>query len=455
MSTEHGLTSIALVMGIALTLGLFFERFRQPSILGYILTGVVLGPSGFAMIQDRESVTFLAELGVLMLLFLLGMELSLRAFRSVLGLSLVVTFAQIILSGLFMWGVGHLFDLSQGMVLVMAFSLALSSTAVAIKMLENIDELRTGVGKIAVGVLIAQDLAIVPMIVILKSFGGQGSLATMGYKLFFSVALLAAIIVFFTRKHKVKFPYSQLVTNAKELVPLAGLALCFGAAALSGFMGLSAAYGSFLAGLILGNTTERHTMVAATKPIQSVLLMVFFLSIGLLLDLSYIFDHLFKVLLLLLFITIGKTAMNIGLIHLFRQPWRHSFMAGLALSQVGEFTFLLSAVGNDAGLMDAEGQKLIVSLAALSLALSPLWFTAARRMHDLAPVGVENLRVLVTSVYGRELTWIEKALKVVGGFFLALFSWIKGSSGGKDSSSSVPSLTADGEAGAKKDHDAP
>lgn len=415
-----GLTAIAVVIVVALTLGLAFERFRQPSILGYILAGVILGPSGFGMIQDREAVALLAEMGVLMLLFLLGLELSLRAFKSVLGLSLLVTLGQIGVCGLFMWTIGYLFDLSTGLIAVMTCALALSSTAVAIKMLENIEELRTDVGKVAVGVLIAQDLAIVPMMVILKSMGQGTWSMDVFYKLFFSVSLLAAIIWFFSRRQKIKFPYSRLVTDAKELVPLAGLALCFGAAAISGLLGLSAAYGAFLMGLIVGNTTERHTMVEATKPIQSVLLMVFFLSIGLLLDVSYILENILTVTVLLAFITIGKTILNISLIHVLGQPWSRAFLAGLVLSQLGEFTFLLSAVGFDAKLIDQDGQKLIISLAALSLALSPFWFTAARLMHDHAAKSMDGLDVILRSAYGHKMRYLSKIKRgcIKGYYFL-------------------------------------
>jgi CPA2 family monovalent cation:H+ antiporter-2 len=419
MHMTQSLTSMALVLGLTLALGLFFERFRQPSIIGYSLAGILLGPSGFAMIADREGVTFLAELGVLMLLFLLGLELSLRSFKSVLGSSFLITLGQLVVSGLLMVSLGFIFDLSSGLVVVMTCGLALSSTAVAIKMLENIQELRTDVGRIAIGVLIAQDLAIVPMMVVLKSLG-QGSWSmTIVYKVLVSVAILGALIWLFSRRQKIHFPLSRYVTDSKELVPIAGLGFCFGAAALTGLLGLSAAYGAFLGGLILGNTTERHVMVEATKPIQTVLLMVFFLSIGLLLDLQYIAQHYIKVTVLLFFITIGKTILNIGLIHVLRQPWQRSFLAGLALSQVGEFTFLLTSIGFEANLIDGEGQKLIISLTALSLALSPFWFTAARRMHDQAPPNVDNLNMLIETVYGPELGLLGK----IKHFFLHVFAY--------------------------------
>jgi CPA2 family monovalent cation:H+ antiporter-2 len=414
------LTSIAIVMGLALFLGLFFERFKQPSIMGYILSGVLLGPSGFAVIRDRNGIELLAELGVLMLLFLLGLELSLRSFKSVLIKSFMITFGQIILSGLLMSVLGFMFNLSSGLVVVMTCALALSSTAVTIKMLENNNELRTDVGKVTVGVLIAQDLAIVPMMVILKSMGSSSWSMDIVYKLVASIAVLAFLIWFFSRREKIKLPIGSCFRDSPDLIPLAGLALCFGSAAITGLLGVSAAYGAFLCGLVLGNTTERHVLVESTKPIQTILLMIFFLSIGLLLDLEYIASHWIKVSVLLIVITVGKTVLNIGLVNFFKKKWQLSFIAGLALSQVGEFTFLMTSIGFDAGLIDSEGQKLIISLTALSLALSPFWFNAAKRMHDQAPKGVENLSILMKTVYGPELSFLGK----IKHFFLHAFSYI-------------------------------
>jgi|GEM_PF-6722975 len=183
---------------------------------------------------------------------------------------------------------------------------------------------------------------------------------------------------------------------------------CFGMASLSGVLGLSAAYGAFLGGLIIGNSSERQTMIHATKPIQSVLLMVFFLSVGLLLDFSFIWQNFGKVMVLLIFITLGKTALNIGALHFFKQPWSRAFLAGLILSQMGEFAFVLATVGSDVKVVDAQGEQLIVSLAALSLALSPLWLMAARRLHNVSPGGIESADELMTTVYAPQMQAISR-----------------------------------------------
>src|SRR5690606_14633606 len=160
-----------------------------------------------------------------------------------------------------------------------------SSTAVVVKMLDSVEESKTDTGQITIGVLIAQDLAIVPMILILRNFDSDWFDAVLITKLVMSMGLLALLIGYLSRKQRVRLPLTQMIAGEKELAPLASLTFCFAAAAISGLIGLSAAYGAFLAGLVLGNTHERLIMIETTKPIQSILLMAFFLSIGLLLDL--------------------------------------------------------------------------------------------------------------------------------------------------------------------------
>lgn len=404
----HGidLTQIALVVLATLGCGLLFEKLKQPAVLGYILGGVIL--SAFNLAGDRTMISALAELGVIMLLFLIGMELSLRSFKRIWLVSVAMALTQLAVAIGVVMILAPLFGLSMPLSVLLAFSIALSSTAVAIKMLESVGELRTDTGQVAVGVLIAQDLLIVPLILIIRGMGGDGLGWDVAIKVLLAIVILLVIVLLLSRKEKIGLPFSKLYSGHEDLQPLAAMLFCFGMASLSGLLELSAAYGAFLGGLIVGNSSERQTMIHATKPIQSVLMMVFFLSVGLLLDFAYIWDHLLKVTVLLVVITLGKTALNIGALNLFRQPWPKAFLAGLILSQMGEFAFVLSSIGADVGIIDLEGQKLVVSLAALSLALSPLWLLAARRLHDLAPGGVKSADELVSTVYGPQLAAIGR-----------------------------------------------
>jgi CPA2 family monovalent cation:H+ antiporter-2 len=413
MHHDVHLTEITLVVVAALAGGLGLARLKQPPILGYILAGILLGPSGFAFVQSREQVGILAELGVLLLLFVIGMELNLRTFKKFWGISTSCTVLQIF------GGVSISFLLAQGfgwssdLALLLGFVVSLSSTAVVVKVLESIGEMKTDSGQITIGVLIAQDLAIVPMILLLKNLDKSWYEPTIYIKLLISIGLIVALISYLSQRQRVRIPLTQIIAGEKDLTPLASLTFCFAAAAISGLIGLSAAYGAFLAGLILGNTHERLIMIETTKPIQSILLMAFFLSIGLLLDLKFIGQNIGTVLILLFIITIGKTALNIGILHALRLPWSQSFLIGVVLAQLGEFAFLLTTVAHESKIVNDYGEKLIIALTVLSLAFSPLWLTTARRLKAIAASRNISFSALLRLIYGEEFTIIRKTCNKV------------------------------------------
>ncbi len=407
---HSGLTEIALVALAAMGCGIFMERLRQPAIVGYILAGVLLGPSLFGLVNDREQVDALAELGVLLLLYVVGMELSLRAFRRIWRLAVLTALIQIGASIGVMLICWQIFDWTIGLAILLGFVVALSSTAVAIKVLSDIGELRTRTGTITVGVLIAQDLAVVPMMLIVSSLGAMQGVAGEGGgfdwiaipKIIGSIAVLAALIWYLSGGKKINLPFSTVVAGHEDLKPLAALAFCFAGASVSGLLGLSAAYGAFIAGLFVGSSRERHVMLEAAKPIQSILMMVFFLSIGLLLDLGFIWENLWTVVTLLLVVVVFKTILNVGALRLMGQEWPQAFMAGVMLTQIGEFSFLLSRIGVDSGLISNNDSRFVVAVTVLSLALSPLFVFTMRRLQTLVKEGHESATEILRTVYAPE-----------------------------------------------------
>ncbi len=400
MTVHTSLTFIAMVAVVALLCGMALTRLRQPAIVGYIVAGVVLGPSGFGLVEDRAQINVLAELGVLMLLFLIGMEVSLRAFRSVLGIALLGAALQVAVSVGVMLLLSLVLGWPVGLALLLGFVVAISSTAVAIKILDDIGELRTQVGRRAVGVLIAQDLAVVPMMLVLNAMASEAGLGVGSILLMAaSMGFLVPFVWYLSRRQRLRLPLSGWAVRDRDLTPLAALAYCFAAATITGLIGLSAAYGAFLAGLLLGSSTDRRAMIRATRPIQSVLLMVFFLSIGLLIDLDYIWRHLGSILVLLIFVTLGKTAMNVGILRLVGEPWPRAFLIGVVLGQIGEFSFVLAALGLSNGLIPAADHRLVVAVIALSLVIGPLWLDVARRLRDLAAAGISTANELLGELY--------------------------------------------------------
>ena len=225
-----------------------------------------------------------------------------------------------------------------------------------------------------------------------------------------SIVFLAVLIVYLSRRKRLHLPFSRLIGSNPDLMPLAGLAFCFGTAAITGLLGLSLAYGAFLAGLIVGNSTARRVMMRHTAPIQTVLLMIFFLSIGLLIDMRYIWDNIWTVLVILLFITVCKTALNIGAIRLLGESWPRAFLSGVLLAQIGEFSFVLAALGLAVGAVDHEAQRLIVALTVLSLMFGPLWLLSARRFHNILLLGVTSARETLRLAYGKEAAFLFRPI---------------------------------------------
>ncbi|CAO5678544.1 MAG: Iron transporter MagA [Holosporales bacterium] len=383
------LTQLALVVLAALIGGLVLARFRQPPILGYILAGVVLGPSGLRLIDSRSEVEILAQLGVLLLLFVVGMELNLRTFKKVWLITTICTLLQMLLSLLICWGASRFFGWSGGMTLLLGFIITLSSTAVVVKTLERIDQHKTEMGQITIGILIAQDLALIPMMLLLQTQTSQKFDGWLLVKLFLSLCVTIWLINYLSQRRRIRLPLTQMIAGDKELTPIASLTFCFAAAAFSGLFDLSTEYGAFLAGLVLGNTHERNVLIDSTKPIQTILLMIFFLSIGLLMDLQFIFENLSLVLKSLFGITVFKIALNLGILLLLRQSFTQAFMISTLLAQLGEFSFLLSNIGVEKKLITNFENRILVSVTVLSLALSPFWIStvnAIKRKFDKKPL---------------------------------------------------------------------
>jgi len=400
MFHEAGLIAISIIGLAALLCGMVMTWLRQPAIVGYILAGVILGPSVLGLVAERENIRLLAEIGVLLLLFLIGMELSLKSFLRVWKVALGCMLLQLAGALGFNFLLGYFLNWNPIAAMVGGFVMALSSTAVAIKILEDIGELDSDSGRLTVAVLIAQDLAVVPMLLIISNLGGETAfgwtaIAQVGFAVVFLVGFLAALAKYGT----VRIPFIEHLAGHADLRALAALALCLGAATVSGLLGLSPAYGAFLAGVLIGNSSVSEPMERATQPIQSLLMMVFFLSIGLLIDLGFIWDNIGAVALWLLVVTLFKTILNIGILRALGTPWNQAFLAGTVMGQIGEFSFVIAAAAFTAGLITPEGQRMAVAIIALSLVVSPLWQVMARRIDDAAAVGITSFREILRALY--------------------------------------------------------
>lgn len=424
----HGageLTGIATVIMAAVLCGMVMARLKQPAIIGYILAGLILGPNGLSLVEDRETIDLLAQLGVIMLLYFVGMELSLRSFRTIWKIAIISALAQIGLSVGAVIVLGSIFEWPQEWAILFGFCLALSSTAVAVKVLEETGELRSNIGRIAIGILIAQDLAVAPMLVVIANMASEadGAIFHMVIEVALSIGILGAIIWFLTRRSKVNLPFHQIISPNADLKPLAALALCFGCATIAGLIGLSPAFGAFLAGLIVGNSAQRQEVHENAGPIQAILMMVFFLSIGLLIDLPFVWDNFGLLLGLLLFVTVFKTAINVLILRFQGESWQMAFSVALVIGQLGEFSFVMAAVALSSSVISPEIHKLIVALTVFSLVSSPLMFDLNKRIRHRAAGHISSFSGLLRFAYFKEWQVTKRISRALFTLAFRLASW--------------------------------
>lgn len=387
MHVHQSLFALAVLLAAAVACGLLMNRLRMPAAAGFILVGVALGPSGMGLIHTSSSIEILAELGVLMLLFIIGMEMRLASFSKSLPLALGVTGITCLVIptsvALFTYAVHG--EILGG--IVIGFMLSISSTAVAMKMIEDSQEKDSQAARLAVAILVAQDLAVVPLLLITTALGGQLDLKTIfsvGARLTLAFALLAAFIHALNKIKSFRFPASEYLLKNSDVGTLGVLGICFASATVSGLLGLSPALGAFLGGLVVGHSTLRRGALVMAQPVQSILLFVFFLSVGLLIDLHYLISQAWIIGAGLVVVTGGKTVLNFILLSLSGKNFDTSFAASLFLSPVGEFSFIIAGAGLTAGTLSPAGHKLAIAVIAMSLLASPIFFLLARFAHRLA-----------------------------------------------------------------------
>ncbi len=382
----NDLTHVAIVLFAAFAGGLLLQYFRQPRLIGYILAGALLGPSVLGLQANDPTIHWLSELGIILLMFMLGLELDIGRFRKALKSALLVAGLQITAALGTMLALGIWFEWPWERAIILGFAAALSSTAVAMSTLRDLGELNSSAGRLSTAILIAQDLAVIPMLLAIGVLQ-DGALSASDIT---QTAIALAVIglslfgIFELHTHPAWLRrLENLLTVGKRQPVIAGLALCFGAAALSGALGLSTAYGAFALGLLIGNIGEigasyRHAITS----LHDLLLMVFFLSVGLLLDLAFMVENALLIGSILVAVVFLKTAGNYLILRLIGVPERTALIMGATLGQIGEFSFVLIALGLSSGFITDKSYQITLAVIALSLVLSPAWLSLVRaRLH--------------------------------------------------------------------------
>ncbi len=364
---------IVIVVIAALLGGLVAQVLRQPLIIGYILAGVVVGPyTGGVTVSDVYNIEKMAEIGVALLLFALGLEFSLRDLKPVRNIAVIGTPIQIALTTVFGYAVGRWMGWEWVPSLWFGALISLSSTMVILKTLENMGLLGTLSSRVMIGMLIIQDLAVVPMLVILPQLSEPGAgLPVLAVSALKAAVFLTLVIVLGTRIMP-RVMKTIADWNSRELFLVATTAIGLGIGYGTYLFGLSFAFGAFVAGMLLSESDYGYQALSDIIPLRDVFSLLFFTSIGMLLDPQYLLDHPGKILFLVLVVMLGKGLIFAFLSRAFRYRNIIPLAMGLGLSQVGEFSFVLGRVGVATQSISPEFYSLVLTMTVVTMVLTPL-----------------------------------------------------------------------------------
>ena len=365
---------------IVVALSLLLKRWKQPYLVGYLVAGVLLGPAGFGVVTNVHLIEGLGELGLILLLFFIGMEISLPEFVSKWRVAVIGTGLQILASIALVAAVGWAFDWPWPRILLFGMLISLSSSAVVIKLLQDRGELASRTGQNVLSILLSQDMAIVPMLIAAGFLAGTAPSASQIVLQVAGGVLFVGMLAWLLRNADFRLPFSETIERDHELQVLASLVICFGFALVSALFGLSAALGAFIAGLVVNQARATRWIHDSLHAFRVVFVALFFMSVGMLIDLNFLVDNIGTVLLLLGVTYLTNHLINAAILRSFRSTWRESLYGGALLAQIGELSFILAATGYASGIISDYGYRMAILVIALTILLSPLYIAVTRRL---------------------------------------------------------------------------
>ncbi len=381
------ITTLAAGFGLALIFGFIAARLGLPALVGYLLAGIAIGPATPGFVADADIAAQLAEIGVMLLMFGVGLHFSVDDLLAVRKLAVPGAVVQMAVATALGAGVATLWGWSLGGALVFGLALSVASTVVLLKALESRGIVDSANGRIAIGWLVVEDLAMVLVLVLLPalapSLGGTAlkeSTQSTGITVLITLAQVGGFIAFMLIGGRRLFPWilwHVAKTGSRELFTLcvvaAAVSIAYGSAAL---FGVSFALGAFFAGMVLRESEFSQRAAEQTLPLQDAFAVLFFVSVGMLFDPNILLDEPLHVLATVAIIVLGKSIAAVTLVLAFRYPVKTALTAAASLAQIGEFSFILAGLGMSLGLLPKEGQSLILAGALISIAINPLVFSA-------------------------------------------------------------------------------
>ena len=367
------LKDIVIIFTLSTVVNFLFTKIKIPTIIGYLLTGVLTGPYLLGLVSSHHQIELLAEIGVVLLMFTIGLEFSINHLLRIRKIVFVGGFMQLILTAGITMLIARLYNMDWAGALFVGFLTALSSTAVVLKLMQERSEITSNYGRTVLGILIFQDIILIPLLLFTPMLGGEVSdqsgqlLMLLGKTVF-----LVGLVYVGNRWLMPKLLRMVAHTKNQELFMMSIFAICLSVALLTSEMGISLAFGAFLAGLMISESEYSHNAFGQLIPFKDTFTSFFFVSIGMLLDLNFVAEHLGLVISTVLLVLLVKMIIAGGTAFVLGHTFRGTIMVGFALCQVGEFSFILAQSGMKYQLIPEYYYQLFLAVAIISMSVTPL-----------------------------------------------------------------------------------
>ncbi|MCH6236548.1 cation:proton antiporter [Cognataquiflexum rubidum] len=368
------LSDIVWIFGLATLVILLFMRFKIPTIIGFLFTGAIAGPYGMSLVTASTTVEALSEIGVILLLFVIGMEFSLKSLLSIKKAVFIGGSLQVFITILVTTIITHFFGFDWNVSVFLGFLISLSSTAIVLKLLQEGGQVNTISGRTTLAILIFQDVVIVPLMLFIPMLAGETDNIALSLLLLAGKGIAVIILTFLSAKYLIPSLLFRIAkTRNEELFLLSIIVICFAVAYLTSLLGLSLGLGAFLAGLIISESDYSHHATGKILPFREVFLSFFFVSVGMLFDIGFLFSNILLILgltaltFLVKFIIVAFSVRAIG------QGFKEAFIVGFSIFQIGEFSLLLAKEGMKYELMDPTTYQFFLAISILTMAITPFF----------------------------------------------------------------------------------
>lgn len=377
------LQDMLILLGFSAVIVFILQRLKLPSIIGFLLTGVIIGPYGLSLIKAVEQVEILSEIGVILLLFVIGMELSIKQLISIRKTVFIGGLLQVGITLIVTGSIYYFLGNSWNEAVFVGFLFSMSSTAIVLQSLQDQQMISAPHGRNALAILIFQDIIVVPMILVTPLIAGGAEDIGASILSLVLKSVVVLVITFISARYVVpRLMHAVARTNSKELFLLVTITICFAVAFLTSEAGLSLALGAFIAGLIISESEYSHQATSIILPFRELFTSFFFVSIGMLLDLDFFLSNIPLILLLIFVVFILKSVVVAVAVAILKYPIRTVFLTGLSLFQVGEFAFILSKVGIENNLLSPLTNQYFLAVSILSMILTPFIIIFSEEIAD-------------------------------------------------------------------------